>query len=118
MERLKVGRAADNDIILENLTVSRHHAEIVCRPDGLYEVSDIGSTVGTFVLNNGEWQQFSQATVTGDEQLSFGHQKATAGQLVAAYEDLARVTVPTTRELTPPAVDGEPPRRAAGGGNR
>ena len=41
MERLKVGRAADNDIILENLTVSRHHAEIVCRPDGLYDVNRI-----------------------------------------------------------------------------
>lgn len=98
MERYRIGRSRDNDIVLENLTVSRQHAEIVCRGDGLYDVIDLGSTVGTFVLADGEWKQFAQATVTGDEPISFGHQKTTVAQLIATHDDLKTVTVTTAKE--------------------
>lgn len=44
-----IGRAPDNDIVLDDLLVSRHHAELRRQPDGRVEVSDRGSRNGTFV---------------------------------------------------------------------
>ena len=46
-----VGRGADSDIFLGDITVSRRHARFLVDPDGL-GVEDLGSTNGTYV--NGE----------------------------------------------------------------
>src|SRR6185369_12411755 len=46
--RLTIGKAADNDLVLSDDTVSRHHCEIVRAPDGLH-VRDLDSTNGTKV---------------------------------------------------------------------
>lgn len=46
-----IGRSADKDICLRDLTVSNAHAKIV-RDGGAYRVRDLGSTNGTYV--NGE----------------------------------------------------------------
>jgi len=45
---LKIGRKSDNDIILQNPHVSRHHAEIRFQ-DGEFHIIDLQSTVGTSV---------------------------------------------------------------------
>lgn len=47
-ERLTAGRAADNDIMLDDITVSRHHAHFVAQDDG-WAVVDLGSLNGTYV---------------------------------------------------------------------
>ena len=46
---VRIGRAGDNDIVLDDLLVSRHHAEVRQRADGGYELADLGSANGTFV---------------------------------------------------------------------
>ncbi len=45
---LRIGRAADNDIIVADSTVSRHHAEIDKKGEE-WVIRDLGSTNGTFV---------------------------------------------------------------------
>ena len=46
---LKIGRAADNDVVLSSeSTVSRYHAELSHSPDG-WSIQDLGSHNGTFV---------------------------------------------------------------------
>lgn len=45
---LSVGRARDNDIVLENLSVSRNHCR-VRRQDGKYILTDLNSANGTLV---------------------------------------------------------------------
>ena len=45
---LAVGRALDNDIVLESAEVSRHHARIEYRGSG-FHIVDLGSTNGTLV---------------------------------------------------------------------
>jgi pSer/pThr/pTyr-binding forkhead associated (FHA) protein len=46
---VKIGRAADNDIVLNNeQTVSRHHAELRATDDG-WTICDLGSQNGTHV---------------------------------------------------------------------
>jgi len=42
------GRAADSDIFLPDVTVSRHHAVFAVDDDGL-KITDLGSTNGTYV---------------------------------------------------------------------
>lgn len=54
----RLGRNADNDIRLEDNSVSRHHAQIHRGPDGAYVVSDLNSLNGVFV--NGRQVQSSQ----------------------------------------------------------
>ncbi len=44
----RIGRAPDNDVILDREDVSRYHAELLVTDDGL-RVRDLGSTNGTFV---------------------------------------------------------------------
>jgi pSer/pThr/pTyr-binding forkhead associated (FHA) protein len=47
-DRLTVGRAADSDIMLDDVTVSRNHGEFVAT-DGGWEIIDKGSLNGTYV---------------------------------------------------------------------
>ena len=44
-----VGRHPDRDIFLDDITVSRRHAEFLHGADGLYSVRDVGSLNGTYV---------------------------------------------------------------------
>ena len=50
-ERITLGRLADNDVVLSDRLVSRHHATIV-RVGSQFQLEDRGSTNGTYV--NGE----------------------------------------------------------------
>lgn len=47
----RIGRALDNDIVLQDASVSRHHAEIE-RQDGVCLMRDLGSQNGTWVAEN------------------------------------------------------------------
>jgi transcriptional regulator with GAF, ATPase, and Fis domain len=47
-DRLAVGKAPDNDLVLPDDTVSRHHCELLREPAGI-SVRDLGSTNGTKV---------------------------------------------------------------------
>jgi pSer/pThr/pTyr-binding forkhead associated (FHA) protein len=47
-ERTTIGRAPDNKIVLDDVSVSTHHAEIICRK-GQFLLRDLGSSNGTNV---------------------------------------------------------------------
>jgi pSer/pThr/pTyr-binding forkhead associated (FHA) protein len=47
-ERTQIGRSPDAAVFLDDVTVSRNHALLVRRRDGLY-VDDLGSLNGTYV---------------------------------------------------------------------
>lgn len=47
--RVLIGRETSNDIILNDLNVSRQHAQIAFEPQGVWVVTDLGSTNGTLV---------------------------------------------------------------------
>ncbi|WP_327596319.1 FHA domain-containing protein [Streptomyces chartreusis] len=46
---VRIGRAPDNDLVIDDLVVSRHHAELRALPDGGYEIADLGSHNGTYL---------------------------------------------------------------------
>ena len=99
MECYRVGRSSENDIVLNNITVSRRHAEVRCRADGLYDVIDLDSTVGSYVMMDGEWVQFAQVTVEPDEPIRLGEHKATIARLLTGGDPLSRVTGPTLKDV-------------------
>ncbi|WP_345425302.1 ATP-binding cassette domain-containing protein, partial [Actinomycetospora chlora] len=47
--RIRIGRAEDNDVVVADLLVSRHHAELVADGVGGWEIVDLGSPNGTYV---------------------------------------------------------------------
>src|SRR3954464_9532296 len=48
-ERTTAGRRPESDIFLDDVTVSRKHAEFVRKPGGLFVVLDVDSLNGTYV---------------------------------------------------------------------
>ncbi|MFG2727569.1 FHA domain-containing protein [Streptomyces canus] len=46
---VRIGRADDNELVIDDLVVSRHHAELRALPDGSYEIADLGSHNGTYL---------------------------------------------------------------------
>jgi ABC-type multidrug transport system ATPase subunit len=66
---LRIGREPDNDLVVSDLGVSRHHAELRKAGDGRYRILDLGSHNGTFV--NGD--QINSATLTERDIVSIGH---------------------------------------------
>jgi pSer/pThr/pTyr-binding forkhead associated (FHA) protein len=79
-KRLTVGRLGDNDVHLDEGSVSSHHAEIVARDDRAVLV-DLGSTNGTFL--RGEQVTGEQPVEEGDE-IYFGNVRSVFMEPVAA----------------------------------
>ena len=88
-EEIRIGAVADNDVVLADDTVSRHHCKIIQADTG-YELIDLGSTNGTFVSKVRVREAFLEPGCTikvGDSKLRF-----TAGK-----EDVAIVPSRETR---------------------
>jgi len=47
-DEIVIGRNAENNIVIENLAVSKQHARIV-KQDGAYYIEDLNSTNGTYL---------------------------------------------------------------------
>jgi len=66
---MRIGRVPDNDLVLPDLDVSRHHAELRKSPTGSYEIVDVGSHNGIYV--NG--QRITSKLLTEADLVSIGH---------------------------------------------
>jgi ABC transport system ATP-binding/permease protein len=100
--RLRIGRSADNDIVVDDLSVSRHHAEL-CRTRRGYEIVDLDSHNGTFL--NG--QQVSVAPVREGDLIGVGPAtfRMVAGEL-QEFLDTGDISL-AARDLTVRLPDGK-----------
>jgi hypothetical protein len=62
-----IGRQPDSDIFLDDVTVSRRHAEITATPEG-FVARDVGSLNGTY-LNR---ERMEEATLANGDELQVG----------------------------------------------
>ena len=66
-EATTAGRHPSSDIFLDDVTVSRRHAEFLRRADG-FVVRDVGSLNGTYVNR----QRIDEAVLTGGDEVQVG----------------------------------------------
>ncbi|WP_225410895.1 FHA domain-containing protein [Stigmatella hybrida] len=80
---MRVGRTADNDIVIDHRSLSRTHAKIVREDNGEWRVIDMQSANGMTI--NGE--SYAQATLNAGDIIELGHVKLRfvgPGELAAA----------------------------------
>ena len=84
-DRLSIGRASDNDLVIESPFLSRYHAVLVTSSEGT-SIQDLGSKNGTWV-NRIRLENAARILAHGD-QIVLGHAQVT----VHYYTDDATVT--------------------------
>jgi len=100
---VRIGRAPDNDLVLDDLLVSRYHAELRGTPDGGHEITDLGSHNGTYV--NG--RRVSAQLVTDRDTVGIGHSTfRLAGGRLQQFVDDGEVTV-SAQELVVTVAGGK-----------
>ncbi|MEV6755378.1 FHA domain-containing protein [Streptomyces sp. NPDC051214] len=93
---VRIGRAADNDLVIDDLVVSRRHAELRVLADGTYEIVDLGSHNGTYL--NG--QPVGRAPVAPGDIVGVGHRAyCLVGDQLQEYVDTGEVSL-DVQELT------------------
>ncbi|MBV8588311.1 MAG: FHA domain-containing protein [Verrucomicrobia bacterium] len=88
MKIFTIGRK-DADIVLtdQQQQVSRLHAELTIADDGSYYLTDCGSSNGTFIKRNNEWEPIRQEYVQSTDEIRFGgHHETTVRELVRQSE--------------------------------
>ena len=87
---VRIGRAADNDLVVDDLVISRHHAELRALPDGSYEIADLGSHNGTFL--NGS--PVTTAPIGTGDIVGIGHSAfSLVGDQLQEYVDTGEVSL-------------------------
>jgi hypothetical protein len=71
-DRMTIGRNSDAEVFLDDVTVSRNHAMLVRRPDGVY-IDDLGSLNGTYVNR----RRIESHRLTDGDELQVGKYKLT-----------------------------------------
>lgn len=67
---LKIGRSPASNLVIDDATVSRNHAEIMLLEDGFY-IRDLGSTNGT-CINGVKLTPFEASKICSGDSLTFG----------------------------------------------
>ncbi|MFI1438621.1 ABC transporter ATP-binding protein/permease [Streptomyces fructofermentans] len=87
---VRIGRGADSDLVIDDLIVSRRHAELRALPDGTYEIADLGSHNGTYL--NG--QPVEVARISEGDIVGIGHSAfCLVGDQLQEYVDTGEVSL-------------------------
>jgi ABC-type multidrug transport system ATPase subunit len=87
---VRIGRGADNDLVVDDLIVSRHHAELHAHTDGTYEIVDLGSHNGTYL--NGVL--VTSAEVRPGDIVGIGHSDfCLVGDQLQQYVDTGEISL-------------------------
>ena len=85
---ITIGRSPDNNVVLDDLLVSRRHA-VLRRSGDHWELADLGSENGTYV--NGA--RIAHAVICPDDVVGIGHQRLhLAGDRLEEYVDTGNVS--------------------------
>ncbi|MGW6877852.1 FHA domain-containing protein [Streptomyces xanthophaeus] len=101
---MRIGRALENELVVSDLQVSRHHAEFRSMPGGRFEIHDLGSHNGTYV--NGQPVPKSGTALLGPNDIvGVGHSTfRIVGDRLEEFVDTGEVSF-SARHLTV-TVDG------------
>ncbi|MEU2839379.1 FHA domain-containing protein [Streptomyces sp. NPDC007076] len=101
---MRIGRALENELVVSDLQVSRHHAEFHATPDGRFEIRDLGSHNGTYV-NGQPLAKSGSALIGPNDIVGVGHSTfRLVGDRLEEFVDTGEVSF-SARHLTV-TVDG------------
>ncbi|MCX4509895.1 FHA domain-containing protein [Streptomyces sp. NBC_01619] len=101
---MRIGRALENELVVSDLQVSRHHAEFHATPDGRFEIHDLGSHNGTYV-NGQPLAKSGTALIGPNDIVGVGHSAfRLIGDRLEEFVDTGEVSF-SARHLTV-TVDG------------
>ncbi|MEF3116244.1 FHA domain-containing protein [Streptomyces chrestomyceticus] len=101
---MRIGRALENELVVSDLQVSRHHAEFRATPDGRFEIHDLGSHNGTYI-NGQPVPKSGKAPVGPNDIIGVGHSTfRLVGDRLEEFVDTGEVSF-SARHLTV-TVDG------------
>ncbi|MFF2963380.1 FHA domain-containing protein [Streptomyces sp. NPDC057963] len=101
---MRIGRALENELVVSDLQVSRHHAEFHATPDGRFEIRDLGSHNGTYV-NGQPLSKSGSALIGPNDVVGVGHSAfRLVGDRLEEFVDTGEVSF-SARHLTV-TVDG------------
>ena len=109
---LTLGRSRSCDLVFEDESVSRVHAEVTVTPSGRLYLNDRGSSQGTFVDDGSGHRRVSQQFVEHGDRLWFGDVGLTGAEL------LERARLHEPRAVSRNAESAGPPETAAEGPRR
>lgn len=84
MQRYSIGREEGNDIVINDPSVSRRHAEIIDTGTGTYKLVDSGSSNGTWCLGDAGWEQVMSAELDADALIRIGSHDTSVFTLLTA----------------------------------
>lgn len=119
MTRYSIGRNPDNDIVIQDPSVSRRHAELEGVGNRRYRLADLDSSAGTFLFRDGAWQQkASWDDVALGDRVRFGdHETSVLNMLQPEHVTQARDRDGGNAETSFPGppekmgAPGQPPRQ-------
>ena len=84
MERYSIGRDEGNDVIINDPSVSRRHAELIDAGRGVYKLVDSGSSNGTWCQGDSGWEQVISAELDADALVRIGKHDTSVATLLMA----------------------------------
>ena len=84
MQRYSIGRDEGNDVVINDPSVSRRHAELIDAGSGVYQLVDSGSSNGTWCLGDSGWEQVMSAELDADTLVRIGNHDTTVTTLLMA----------------------------------
>ncbi|MDM7922913.1 MAG: FHA domain-containing protein [Pyrinomonadaceae bacterium] len=101
-KRLSIGRTRENDLAIDDISVSKFHASLMLGENGGLVIADTGSTNGTFV--NGQRIAYGKAVSIGRDD------KLRLGSIDVLLEWSATETESNARSVAGPTVKAELPQ--------
>lgn len=84
-----IGRAPDPDrprIVVADPTISRRHATLSDLGSGMYQLTDLNSTSGTYVRATGGWRKVDSVTVQAMDEIRLGEVVMTVQAMLGSAE--------------------------------
>ena len=102
--RLVIGRGKDCDVILDDSSISRRHAELVLTTQGQWLLVDRHSQNGTSVKDGDRFRRISQEVIGPADTVQFGTLTLPASELLR----IAQVRAPVTPVAPPRRAEADP----------
>ena len=94
MPTYRIGRRTDNDIVIDEPSISRRHAELFDVGDGTYRLRDLESRMGTLVRGPDGWNPIDLIEVDAKTPIRLGNYRTTVAELLVLQ---GRQPLPTAR---------------------